>query len=39
MFLAQVARDITPLLDALRAAIDHVRTFAVLPAVGVLEDR
>jgi AcrR family transcriptional regulator len=39
MLLAQVARDITPLKDALTAAIDHVQTFAVLPAVGVLEDR
>lgn len=29
MLLAQVARDITPLRDALLAAIDHVRTFAV----------
>jgi hypothetical protein len=37
--LAQVARDIAPLKEALRAAIDHVQTFAVLPAVGVLEDR
>src|SRR5262245_36179850 len=27
MLLAQVARDITPLKDALHAAIDHVRTF------------
>jgi TetR/AcrR family transcriptional repressor of nem operon len=29
MLLAQVARDITPLKDALRAAIDHVQTFVV----------
>ncbi|WP_236795252.1 TetR/AcrR family transcriptional regulator [Amycolatopsis sp. GM8] len=28
MLLAQVARDITPLRDALQAAIDHVQTFA-----------
>jgi len=28
MLLAQVARDITPLKDALQAAIDHVATFA-----------
>jgi AcrR family transcriptional regulator len=33
MLLAQVARDITPLQDALRAAIDHVRTFAVPPGI------
>jgi TetR/AcrR family transcriptional repressor of nem operon len=39
MLLAQVARDIAPLKDALRSAVDHVQTFAVLPAVGVLEDR
>lgn len=39
MLLAQVARDITPLKDALRAAIDHVRTFAVHPAAGAPEDR
>ena len=31
MLLAQVARDIAPLKDALGAAIDHVQTFAVLP--------
>ena len=35
MLLAQVARDITPLKDALQSAIDHVQTFAVLPTVGV----
>jgi AcrR family transcriptional regulator len=29
MLLAQVAGDIAPLKDALQAAIDHVRTFAV----------
>jgi AcrR family transcriptional regulator len=39
MLLAQVARDITPLKDALQAAIAHVQTFAVLPAEGVPEDR
>jgi TetR/AcrR family transcriptional regulator, transcriptional repressor for nem operon len=39
MLLAQVARDIAPLRDALRAGIDHVQTFAVLPAVGGPEDR
>lgn len=32
MLLAQVARDIAPLKDALWAAIDYVQTFAVLPA-------
>jgi hypothetical protein len=31
MLLAQVARDITPLKDALRAAIDYVQTFATYP--------
>ena len=39
MLLARVARDIAPLKDALRAAIDYLQKFAVLPAVGVLEDR
>ena len=34
MLLAQVARDITPLKDALNAAIDHVQTFAVLPSTS-----
>jgi AcrR family transcriptional regulator len=29
MLLAQIAREITPLRDALTAAIDHVQTFAV----------
>jgi hypothetical protein len=28
MLLAQIARDIAPLKDALQAAIDHVQTFA-----------
>ncbi|MFL6052935.1 MAG: TetR/AcrR family transcriptional regulator [Actinoallomurus sp.] len=31
MLLAQVTRDITPLKDVLRAAIDYVRTFATSP--------
>lgn len=39
MLLARVTRDIAPLKDALRSAIDYVQTFAVLPAIGVLEDR
>ena len=30
MLLAQVARDIAPLKDALQAAIDYVETFAIL---------
>lgn len=34
MLLAQVARDITPLKDALRAAIDHVQTFATSPGTA-----
>ncbi|GAA3827503.1 TetR/AcrR family transcriptional regulator [Amycolatopsis tucumanensis] len=38
MLLAQVARDIAPLEDALRAAIDHVRAFAMPPAEE-LEDQ
>jgi AcrR family transcriptional regulator len=37
MLLAQVARDIAPLKDALQAAIDHVQTFAA--PVDVLEAR
>jgi TetR/AcrR family transcriptional regulator, transcriptional repressor for nem operon len=36
--LAQIARDIAPLKDALQAAVDHVQTFAVLPAGGVPEE-
>ncbi len=32
MLLAQVARDIAPLKDALHAAIDHVQTYATPPA-------
>lgn len=31
MLLAQVAQDITPLKDALQAAIDHLETFATAP--------
>jgi len=29
MLLAQVARDVAPLRDALHAAIDHLETFAI----------
>ncbi|MEV5716756.1 TetR/AcrR family transcriptional regulator [Amycolatopsis mediterranei] len=32
MLLAQVARDITPLKDALQATIDHIQTFVISPA-------
>jgi AcrR family transcriptional regulator len=39
MLLAQVARDIAPLKDALQAAIDHVQTFATPPDAGVLRAR
>ncbi|GAA3078312.1 TetR/AcrR family transcriptional regulator [Streptomyces glomeratus] len=39
MLLAQVARDITPLKDALHAAIDHLQTFATSPDAGVLKAR
>ncbi|WP_433887449.1 TetR/AcrR family transcriptional regulator [Streptomyces sp. CA-111067] len=39
MLLAQVARDIAPLRDALQAAIDHVQTFAMPPAAGIGEER
>jgi TetR/AcrR family transcriptional regulator, transcriptional repressor for nem operon len=39
MLLAQVARDVAPLKDALQAAVDYVQTFAALPAAGVLDDR
>jgi TetR/AcrR family transcriptional repressor of nem operon len=38
MLLAQVARDIAPLKDALLAAVDHVQTFAALPTVDVLDE-
>ncbi|MGW5250832.1 TetR/AcrR family transcriptional regulator [Streptomyces sp. NPDC004129] len=39
MLLAQVARDITPLKDALQAAIDHLQTFATSPDAGVGQAR
>lgn len=39
MLLAQVARDIGPLRDALQAAIDHVQTFEMPSAADVLEGR
>jgi AcrR family transcriptional regulator len=39
MLLAQVARDITPLKDALQAAIDYVQTFVRSPEVDVLQVR
>lgn len=39
MLLAQVARDIAPLRDALQTAIDHVQTFATSPDAGVIEAR
>ncbi|BBJ37911.1 TetR family transcriptional regulator C-terminal domain-containing protein [Streptomyces antimycoticus] len=39
MLLAQVARDIAPLKDALRSAIDYVQTFATSPDPGVLQAR
>jgi AcrR family transcriptional regulator len=34
MLLAQVANDVSPLKDALHAAIDHVQTFATPPATA-----
>jgi AcrR family transcriptional regulator len=37
--LAQVARDIAPLKDALQTAIDYVQTFAMSPDAGVLQAR
>ncbi|MGV9346747.1 TetR/AcrR family transcriptional regulator [Streptomyces spiralis] len=37
--LAQVARDITPLKDALQAAINYVQTFERSPEVDVLQVR
>ncbi|MFJ9761798.1 TetR/AcrR family transcriptional regulator [Streptomyces sp. NPDC101149] len=37
--LAQVARDITPLKDALQAAIDYVQTFVRSPETDVLQVR
>ncbi|GAA4490801.1 TetR/AcrR family transcriptional regulator [Actinoallomurus oryzae] len=39
MLLAQVARDITPLKDALQTAIDYVQTFATSHDAGVLQAR
>ncbi|HEX5403534.1 MAG TPA: TetR/AcrR family transcriptional regulator [Pseudonocardiaceae bacterium] len=39
MLLAQVARDITPLKEALQAAIDHVQTFAMPPQPAYSKDR
>ncbi|MFI1075992.1 TetR/AcrR family transcriptional regulator [Streptomyces puniciscabiei] len=39
MLLAQVARDIAPLKDALHAAIDHLQTFATSPDADVLKAR
>ena len=39
MLLAQVARDIAPLKEALLAAIDYVETFATPLASGVSRDR
>jgi AcrR family transcriptional regulator len=39
MLLAQVARDVAPLNDALQAAIDHVQTFATFPAADVEDAR
>ncbi|MGQ5638830.1 MULTISPECIES: TetR/AcrR family transcriptional regulator [unclassified Streptomyces] len=39
MLLAQVARDIAPLKDALHAAIDHLQTFATSPDAGVRQAR
>jgi AcrR family transcriptional regulator len=39
ILLAQVARDITPLKDALQAAIDYVQTFATSPDEDALQAR
>jgi hypothetical protein len=39
MLLAQVARDIAPLKDALHTAIDHLQTFATSPDAGVGQAR
>lgn len=39
MLLAQVARDITPLKDALRAAIDYVETFATSRGDDMVQTR
>jgi hypothetical protein len=34
MLLAQIARDIAPLKDALHAALDHLQTFERSPEAG-----
>ncbi|CDR13002.1 TetR/AcrR family transcriptional regulator [Streptomyces iranensis] len=39
MLLAQVARNIAPLKDALQTAIDYVQTFATSPDADVLQAR
>ena len=39
MLLAQISRDIAPLEDALRTAIDYVQTFATSRDAGVLHAR
>ncbi|MEV6296700.1 TetR family transcriptional regulator C-terminal domain-containing protein [Streptomyces sp. NPDC051896] len=39
MLLAQVARDIAPLKDALQTAIDYLQTFATSPDAGVPQAR
>jgi AcrR family transcriptional regulator len=39
MLLAQLARDITPLKDALQTAIDYVQTFATSPDADALQAR
>jgi hypothetical protein len=39
MLLAQVARDIAPLKDALHTAIDHLQTFATSPDADVPQAR
>ncbi|MGV9344617.1 TetR/AcrR family transcriptional regulator [Streptomyces spiralis] len=39
MLLAQVARDIAPLKDALQTAIDYLQTFATSPDAGVRQAR
>jgi AcrR family transcriptional regulator len=39
MLLAQVARDIAPLKDALQAAIDHLQTFATSPDADGVQAR
>ncbi|WP_030172089.1 TetR/AcrR family transcriptional regulator [Streptomyces sp. NRRL S-813] len=39
MLLAQVARDIAPLKDALQTAIDYLQTFATSPHAGVRQAR